>query len=124
MKSKLGIRRTAIAAAFVAAFGASSLAFAIYEIEPNTTMATAQRLEIGDGGSVEVSAVLGNSIGGVVADVDFYVFEGQAGDVVTIDIDGGMKPRFSGLRSVDTIVALFGLGGRILTENNDAALPV
>ena len=57
-------------------------------------------------------------------DVDFYVFEGRAGDLVTIDIDNGMKVRFSGLRNVDTIVALFGPGGRRLIENNDAALPL
>ena len=124
MNSKLAIKRTAVAAAFLAAFGASSLALAIYEVEPNAPLGSAQQLVIGSTGGVEVSAILGNPAGDLVADVDFYVFQGREGDVVTIDIDGGMKPRFSGLRSVDTIVALFGLGGRILTENNDAALPV
>lgn len=122
MKSRLGIRRTAIAAAFLAAFGASSLAFAIYEIESNEPPAAPQRLEIGDGGSIEVSAVLGNSTGAIVADVDYYVFEGQAGDVVTIDIDGGMKIPGSGARSVDTIVAIFGPG--VWSMNDDAGLPL
>jgi hypothetical protein len=123
VKSKLGIRRTAIAATFLAAFGASGLAFGIYEIEPNTTMATAQRLEMGDGGSVEVTAVLGNSVGGIVADVDFYVFEGNEGNVVTIDIDGGMKPG-SSARGVDTYIAIFGQGGKKLAWNDDGGYPL
>ena len=124
MNLKRHIRTTAITAAFVAASGASGPALAVDEIEPNTSMASAQRLVIGPDGTAEVTGAIGSATGLVVGDVDFYVFQGREGDVVTIDIDGGMKPRFSGLRSVDTIVALFGLGGRILTENNDAALPV
>ena len=124
MNLKRHIRTTAITAAFVAASGASGPALAVDEIEPNTSMASAQRLVIGPDGTAEVTGAIGSATGLVVGDVDFYVFQGREGDVVTIDIDGGMKPRFSGLRNVDTIVALFGLGGRILTENNDAALPV
>ena len=124
MKSKLRIsttaRRTAITAAVLASFVASGLAFAVNEVEPNTSMATAQRLEIGPDGRAEVTGTIGSATGIVVGDVDFYLFEGQKGDVVTIDIDGGMKPRFSGLRNVDTIVAIFGLGGKRLTEINDA----
>lgn len=124
MKSKLRIgstaRRTTIAAAFLAACGASGPGLAVNEIEPNTSMASAQRLEIGPDGRAEVTGTIGSATGIVVGDVDFYVFDGRAGDVVTIDIDGGMKPRFSGLRNVDTIVAIFGLGGKLLKENNDA----
>lgn len=117
---KLRIGRTAITAAFLAASGASGLAFAVDEIEPNASMATAQYLTIGPDGTAEVNGVIGNATGLVVADVDFYAFEGSAGDEVTIDIDGGMKPRFSGLRSVDTLIAIFGPGGNILADNNDA----
>jgi hypothetical protein len=120
---KLRIGRTAITAAFLAASGASGLAFAVSEIEPNTSIGTAQRLEIRPDGTAEMTGTIGSATGLVVGDVDFYVFQGRQGDVVTIDIDGGMKPRFSGLRNVDTIVALFGLGGRKLAENNDAGLP-
>lgn len=120
---KLRIGRTAITAAFLAASGASGLAFAVPETEPNTSIGTAQRLEIRPDGTAEVTGTIGSATGLVVGDVDFYVFQGRQGDVVTIDIDGGMKPRFSGLRNVDTIVALFGLGGRKLAENNDAGLP-
>jgi hypothetical protein len=130
VNSKPGIGRTAIAAAFLAALGTSGLAFAVQESEPNTSMATAQRLEIGPDGTAEVTGAIGDrGIGDrectglglvVVGDVDFYAFRGREGDEVMIDIDGGMKPRFSGLRSVDTIVAIFGLGGKILADNNDA----
>jgi Bacterial pre-peptidase C-terminal domain len=124
VNSNSGIRKTAITAAFLAAFGASGLAFAIYEIEPNAAIATAQRLEIGSGGSVEVTAAVGNSTGSIVGDVDFYVFEGREGDVVTIDIDGGMKLPGSGARSVDTVIAIFGQGGKKLRENDDAGYPL
>jgi len=119
VNSKLGIKRTAIAAAFLAASAASGPAFAIYEIEGNDSMATAQRLEIGPGGIVEVTAAIGNTTGTTsVPDVDFYVFEGTAGDLVTIDIDGGMKAAGSSARSVDTIVAIFGPG--VWAMNDDA----
>lgn len=124
MNSKPGIGRTAITAAFLAASGASGLAFAVQEIEPNTSMATAQRLEIGPDGTAQVTGAIGSATGLVVGDVDFYVFQGREGDEVTIDIDGGMKPRFSGLRSVDTIIAIFGLGGKLLKDNNDAGFPL
>jgi Bacterial pre-peptidase C-terminal domain len=120
VNSNSGIRKTAITAAFLAAFGASGLAFAIYEIEPNGSIATAQRLEIGHGGSAEVTAMLGNSTGLIVADVDFYVFEGREGDLVTLDIDGGMKLPGSGARSVDTVLAIFGPGG--WSQNDDASV--
>jgi Bacterial pre-peptidase C-terminal domain len=121
VKPRLGITRTAIAAALAAASG---LAFAVDELEPNASIATAQRLVIGPDSRAEVTGVIGNATGLVIADVDFYVFQGRAGDLVTIDIDGGMKPRFSGLRSVDTIVALFGPGGKKLADNNDVGLPL
>ena len=66
----------------------------------------------------EVAGVLGNLTGGVVEDVDFFKFYGQAGDVVTLDIDGGMD----GQRSVDTILAVFGDGPdyRMLRLNDDS----
>jgi hypothetical protein len=125
---KLRIGRTAITAAFLAASGTSGLAFAVNEIEPNGTIAEAQAkdkvLTIGSDGTAEVTGAIGSPTGILVADVDFFAFRGCEGNVVTIDIDGGMKPRFSGLRSVDTIVALFGLGGRMLAQNTDAELPI
>lgn len=121
MKSKRAIRRTVIGAAFLAACGASGLASAVYEIEPNASIGTAQHLVVGSAGSVEVTGVLGNPTGSVVADVDFYVFEGREGDVVTVDIDGGMKLPGTDARSVDTVIAIFGPGGKKLRENDDAS---
>jgi len=54
----------------------------------------------------EVAAAIGNATGASVDDVDFYKFYGQQGDVVTVDIDGGI----GGVRSVDTVLAVFGDG--------------
>jgi hypothetical protein len=119
VNSKLGIKRTAITAAFLAAFGASSSALGIYEVEPNAPIGSGQQLVIGSNGGVEVTAVLGNPTGTMVADVDFYVFEGREGDVVTIDIDGGMKPG-STSRSVDTVIAIFAQDGEMKRQNDDA----
>ncbi len=122
MNSKLGIKRTAIAVAFLAASAASGLALAVYENEPsNDSFTNPQRLEIGPGGSVEVSGAIGNTTGAIVADVDFYVFEGTEGNLVTIDIDGGMKSNCALARCVDTIIAIFGPGGAF--NMNDDALP-
>src|SRR5258708_31710363 len=104
--------RSAVMAVFLAASVASDAAFAILEIEPNNTITTAQHLVIGSGGSVEVNGSLGAVVTSVSAtfDVDFYSFDGREGDVVTIDIDGGIKPPGSSLRTADTILALFGPG--------------
>ena len=106
MSKKLDIH-AAVMAAFLAASMVSGAAFAVDEVEPNNTMGTAQRVEVGPGGSVEVTGVIGAATGTMAADVDFYVFEGTEGDVVTLDIDGGIKATGSG-RSVDTMMAIFG----------------
>src|SRR5712691_11191460 len=109
--------RFAAMAAFLAASMASGAAFAIVEIEDNNTIATAQRLVI-SGGSVEVNAILGNGSLGV-NDVDFYSFTGNAGDMVTIDIDGGMKSDGTG---VDTTIAIFTPDSKILLANDDGGI--
>ena len=109
--------RFAAMAAFLAASMASGAAFAVVEIEDNNTIATAQRLVI-SGGSVEVNAILGNGSLGV-NDVDFFSFAAKAGDVVTLDIDGGMKADGSG---VDTTIAIFTPDSRILIANDDGGI--
>ncbi len=116
MIKKLDTRFAAMAA-FLAASMASEAAFAIVEIEDNNTIATAQRLVI-SGGSVEVNGILGNGSLGA-NDVDFYSFTGQAGDVVTIDIDGGMKSDGTG---VDTYIAIFRPDSTILNANDDGGV--
>ena len=116
--------RSAVMAACLAAFGASNVAHAIYEVDSNDSrndsIATAQPLEIGDGGSVEVTAILGAISGPFVHDVDFFSFQGTAGDIVTIDIDGGMKPAGSATNSLNSIVAIFNPDGTLLLQNNQA----
>lgn len=87
--------RYAVAAALVAAPGAANLALA-QEIEPNDLPSSAQQLAIGSGGGVgQVTAAISST-----ADVDYFYFEGQPGDVVTVDIDGTTD----GLDSVITLV--------------------
>src|SRR6266852_2824649 len=116
MINKLDTRFAAMAAFFAASM-ASGAAFAVVEIEDNNTIATAQRLVI-SGGSVEVNAILGNGSLGV-NDVDFYSFTGTAGDMVTIDIDGGMKSDGTG---VDTTIAIFRPDSTILLANDDGGI--
>jgi hypothetical protein len=83
------------------------MARAVDEVEPNQPADSAQQLIIPASGSVTVNGVVGNLTGPAVLDVDFYSFRGKAGDVVTIDIDGGFQ---AGQRSIDTWVAIFGPG--------------
>ena len=117
MINNLNTRFFAAMAAFLAASVASEAAFAIVESEDNNTIATAQRLVI-SGGSVEVNGIIGNGSLGT-NDVDFYSFTGSVGDVVTIDIDGGMKSDGSG---VDTYIAIFKPDSTILQANDDGGI--
>jgi hypothetical protein len=86
------------------------------ESEVNDLIASAQRIEAPHGNAA-VTAVLGRTSGTAINDLDFYSFSGQEGDVVTLDIDGGM----GGLKNVDTVIALFDNNGKILRMNDDAA---
>jgi hypothetical protein len=110
MSNKLRTR-SVIFAALVAAWSVSGAALAIGEVEPNDAVGTAQRLVIGNDGTVTVTGVVGVASGNFtefVRDVDFYSFEGKAGDVITVDIDGGMITNRTG---VDTVLGLFGPKG-------------
>jgi len=121
--------RYAVAAAFATA---SHVAFAIAETELpgaagfNDSIASAQPLVIGEAGSdgkgsVEVTGTLGfETSGSTVNDVDFFSFEGRAGDLVNVDIDGGMKLFGTG-RSVDTVLAIFRPDGTLITQIDDVA---
>src|SRR5688500_20342428 len=99
-------------AALLAAFGVSNVAFAIYEVDnngSNDSIATAQRLVVGDGGSVEVTGAVGNTgpAAGLIYDVDFFSFQGTKHDAVMLDIDGGLNLLGRGTRSEHPIVTLF-----------------
>lgn len=89
----------------------------IVEQEQNEPISLAQTVIPGMG-DMNISAALGVLNGPAVEDVDFYKFYGQAGDVVTVDIDGGM----GGVRDVDTIIAIFSSGPTytMFRMNNDA----
>lgn len=108
-----------LCAAALAAWCASGAALAADEVEPNHPASSAQRLVIGSDGSVQVNGVMGVVSGTPFRDVDFYAFDGQEGDVVTVDIDGGMQSNGKG---VDTIVAIFGPASILpLRQVDDAA---
>jgi hypothetical protein len=108
---------------------APGLAPAVQESESNHPVASAQALQITDitvdgratTGAV-IDGVVGNLSGTPVQDLDYFVFEGQEGDVVTLDIDGGM----GGLRKVDTILGLFGPAPAftLLHTNDDGGNPL
>ncbi len=88
----------------------------ISELEPNHPIEKAQLLALPTG-TLAIDGELGN---GGSNDLDFFSFQGQAGDVVTLDIDGGV----GGARSVDTVIAVFGPAPeyRVLRMNDDAPL--
>jgi hypothetical protein len=103
----------AVAAAFLAM--SAQLAFAVDEAElagtmgANDSFGTAQELVLDTDGKMIVQGTIGvtDPAQAAIPDLDFYSFEGRAGDPVTVDIDGGIKPVATTTRHVDTIVALF-----------------
>jgi hypothetical protein len=96
MKKRTGFRIAAITAC-MAAFGICGLALAQDEVEPNFPITSAQPLEFDATGTATVNAFMANG------DADIYSFWAKAGDVVTVDIDGGVK---AGAGSIDTKVAI------------------
>lgn len=127
-------KRKCLSNAVAAAFFATSaqLAFAVDEAEPAGTMGgndsfgTAQQLVVDTNGKMIVQGAIGvtDPTQPAIPDVDFYSFEGWAGNSVTVDIDGGIKPvATTDLRHVDTIIALFRPGAagawEILLQNDN-----
>ena len=102
---------------FLMTLAASRVALAVDEAEPNDPYTQPQALVVDGDGTVTVSGSIDNS---THRDTDFYSFYGKAGDVVTIDIDGGMDANYVG---VWTALAIFGpqQGGIPLPPN---ALPL
>ena len=111
----------AIAAAFFLASGASNVVSAEIETEPNDSASSAQRLVIGASRSIEVTGTIGvlATVTPVIPDVDFYSFHARANDVVTIDIDGGMKPAGSSVRSLDSVLVIYGPDLSVLRQVDD-----
>jgi hypothetical protein len=126
MMGKLHVRSAILAAVLGVAAG-PGVAQAVNESNPNDPISTPQQLTIvvEEGqltGGATVNGALGNLAGSPVLDLDFYVFRGRVGDVVTVDIDGGM----GGVRNVDTVLGIFGPGPTydLLRSNDDAGLPL
>ena len=117
--------RKQVMGAIFAALWPSAQALAAAEVEPNDAIAAAQALEIGSNGMAVVDGVVGVTSGAATNDVDFYSFPGKEGDVVVVDIDGGMKAAGAG-RSVDTVLTIFGPGPAFpkLRENDDGGSPL
>jgi Bacterial pre-peptidase C-terminal domain len=111
----------------VAASATSNVAFAVIEGEAspggNDSLGTAQPLTVSNG-TAEVTGAIGSTTYSVsaVPDVDFYSFAATAGDMLTIDINGGIKEGgpLNPIRSVDTVIALFMADGTMLYLNDDA----
>ena len=121
MNKQLHIR-SAVLAALLAGWGASGSALAVNEVERNDPVSSAQHLVFGTDGSVQVNGFMGALSGPAFRDVDFYSFQGTQGDVVTVDIDGGMLANGTGL---DTILAIFGPeGGLPLRQVDDGGFPL
>ena len=122
--NKRNYLRQAVAAAFLVMSGAGNLALGVTEQEPigqmgvNDSIGTAQPLTIipDAPGNKFGSAVVDGAIGFTdgkqtpIADIDFYSFEGKEGDLITVDIDGGMKGQNPPSSHVDTYIAIFGAG--------------
>lgn len=90
----------------------------VSEVEVNHPIYQAQKLQFSTD-SLTIEGVLGRVGGLAIDDLDFYAFHGQAGDVVTIDIDGAQ----GGLRSFDSYIGVYQAvpGFPLLRANDDAA---
>lgn len=111
----------AVAAALVLASGASNVAWADVDTEPNDSATSTQRLVIDASRSAQVTGTIGvlATVTPVIPDVDYFSFHGRAGDVVTVDIDGGMKPAGSSTRSLDSVLAIFAPDLSVLRQIDD-----
>ena len=110
--------RPRLLAALIAGLMVNGVAFAVNEVEPNDTAASAQQLVIGSDGTAQVSGVVGNAVEPFVNDADIYSFVARAGSAVTIDIDGGMLDAACAL-GVDTSLTLIKPDGTILAQSID-----
>jgi len=119
----------AVAAALSLTAGVSNVAFAdVVELEApgttgvNDTVQTAQQLVIGSDRSATVTGQIGTTEllpVPAMQDVDWYYFDGEEDNKVTIDIDGGVKPTGGG-RSLDTWIAILDKDLKVLRQIDDA----
>ena len=114
-KSSMKLRALAIAVASTLAL--SSNVWAMSEQEENHPIQSAQTL-VPTSSVLEVDAVLGEIGATRMDDLDFFTFYGNAGDVVTLDIDGG----YGGRQTVDTVIAVFDSNHKVLRMNDDNSM--
>lgn len=120
---KMNFVRSVMVGALLAAYGAGAAAQAVDEVEPNFPMPSAQSLTFDSFGIATVNGYIDSN------DADVFSFWAKAGDVVTLDIDGGVKNTAG---SIDTIMSIHHpaeptLAGvspyKAITWNDDAGAP-
>jgi len=85
--------------------------------EPNDTLATATAVTLTDDGFT-TAATVGNNPNLVAGlDVDLYAVTLAAGDTLAVDIDTATGS------SLDAVLTVFGPGGTVLAQNDDAPAP-
>jgi hypothetical protein len=104
----------ALAITVASTLALSSSVWAMNEQEQNHPIQAAQTLVV-TSSVMDVDAILGEIGTNRMDDLDFFTFYGNAGDVVTLDIDGG----YGGSQNVDTIVAVFDADNNVLRMNDD-----
>lgn len=102
------------ATASFASYAPMSTAGTVAEEEVNDSMSMAQSLPSASAHSVEgVIGTLGEASHN--NDLDYYTFQANEGDVLSIDIDHG----FDGAGSIDTVIAIIDADGNVLRTNDD-----
>ncbi len=100
---------------------APAMAATLNEVEVNNPIQSAQSVNITDD-TTTINAAIGvlsvqSPAGTTESDLDYYSFYAQEGDVITLDIDGGI----GGVKSVDTILGLYDANYHLLRMNSDAS---
>lgn len=110
------ITKTLLASAVAAAIYAPvASAATVNEVEINDTISVAQ--ELGRSEAHSVSGLMGMEGVDKHNDVDFYTFEANEGDVISVDIDGAYNEE----GDINTIIAIFNSSGQMQRLNTYAA---
>lgn len=107
----------------------ATLAAVVPEVEPNNTAEAPQTVAVDAGGSVTILAELvpAGSVADLPAggDTDFFRFRAEAGDIITVDIDGasdGEDASGADTGGFNSFIALYGQGLTRLSHNTDSAV--
>lgn len=108
---KVGVIRSLMAAAVIAAYAGGAAADTIDEVEQNNPVAAAQALVFDANGVAEANAAMANG------DADVFSFQAKAGDVVTVDINAAV--RGSGVDTFVTVLLPASQGALVMRDNDD-----